>query len=302
MNQRTQTNAILIITVILCSVLIIGSVWGVYLFDRSAPNPDADSSTTDSFSTTSSNETGSEEQTTGSVPPVIEKPKKKIALTFDDGPSSAYTQQILDLLEQYQAKATFFVCGYQLKESTKDELQRAISLGCEIGNHSNTHETYLTKLSEETLLEEIQSTNEKIAQLSGVNYNCSVYRPPWGEINRNVVDVLLENEIYMHSILWSVDSLDWSYRSQYNKGQITRQEAVQGTFDTVVKDTKDGSVILMHDIQSITPDVVALILEKYTAEGYEFVTVSELFGFESVQDEESYYNRYRSENSIVPMK
>ena len=150
-------------------------------------------------------------------------------------------------------------------------------------------------------MEEIRKTNEKIAQLSGVNYNCSVYRPPWGEINRNVVDVLVENGIYMYSILWSVDSLDWSYRSQYSKGEITREEAVQGTFDTIVKNTKEGSVILMHDIQSITPDVVARILEKYTAEGYTFVTVSELFGFEENADVEAYYNRYRSTNSINPM-
>ena len=299
MNHRTQTNVILIITVILCSVLIIGSIWGVYLFDHSAPNPDVGSSATEPLETSSSTE--SEEQTTGSIPPIDEKPKKKIALTFDDGPSSAYTHQILDLLEQYQAKATFFVCGYQLKESTKDELQRAISLGCEIGNHSDTHETYLTKLSEEELLKEIQSTNEKIALLSGVNYNCTVYRPPWGEINRDVADVLLENEIYMYSILWSVDSLDWSYRSQYSNGQITRDEAVQGTFDSIVSTAKEGSVILMHDIQSITPDVVARILEKYTAEGYTFVTVSELFGFEENADTEAYYNRYRSVDSINPM-
>ncbi|MBE6665568.1 MAG: hypothetical protein E7603_05035 [Ruminococcaceae bacterium] len=299
MNQRTQTTAILIIIVILCSILIIGSIWGVYLFDHSVP--DSGSLTTEPPETSSST-TESEEQTTGSVPPEIEKPKKKIALTFDDGPSSAYTHQILDLLEQYQAKATFFVCGYQLTQGKKDELQRAISLGCEIGNHSNTHEKYLTKLSEEELLNEIRTTNEKIAQLSGVNYNCSLYRPPWGEINRNVVNVLLENEIRMYPILWSVDSLDWSYRSKYSKGEISREEAVKGTFETVVKETSEGSVILMHDIQSITPDVVALILEKYTAEGYEFVTVSELFDFENMQDDDAYFKRYRSTNSIVPMR
>lgn len=299
MNQRTQTNTILIITVILCSVLIIGSIWGVYLFDHSSPNPDFGSSTTEPSETSSSTE--SEEQTTGSIPPIDEKPKKKIALTFDDGPSSAYTHQILDLLEQYQAKATFFVCGYQLKESTKDELQRAISLGCEIGNHSNTHKNSLTKLSDEDILTEMRAASEKIAQISGTDYQCRVYRPPNGEINRRVAEVLVENEIYMYPILWSVDSRDWEYRKNYNNGKITREEAVQGTFETVVQYTEEGSVILMHDIQSITPDVVALILEKYTAEGYEFVTVSELFGFEEMQNEEAYFNRYRSVNSIVPM-
>lgn len=303
MNQRTQMKAILIITVILCSALMIGSIWGIYLFDHSAPDSGSESSTTEQSETSSSTETESTEQTTDSVPPNVEQPKKKIALTFDDGPSSAYTHQILDLLEQYQAKATFFVCGYRLTEGTKDELQRAISLGCEIGNHSNTHEKYLTAFSEEELLDEIRTTNEKVAQLSGVNYNCSVYRPPWGELDRNVVDVLLANEIRMYPILWSVDSLDWSYRSKYSKGEISREEAVQGTFETVVKYTSEGAVILMHDIQSITPDVVKLILEKYTAEGYEFVTVSELFDFETTQDDEAYFNRYKSntEHGIVPL-
>ena len=93
----------------------------------------------------------------------------------------------------------------------------------------------------------------------------------------------------------------WEYRKNYNNGKITREEAVQGTFETVVKETSEGSVILMHDIQSITPDVVARILEKYTAEGYEFVTVSELFDFKKMQNEEAYFNRYRSVNSITPM-
>ena len=60
-------------------------------------------------------------------------------------------------------------------------------------------------------------------------------------------------------------------------------------------------VILMHDIQSITPDVVALILEKYTAEGYTFVTVSELFGFGEMQNDEAYYQRYHAANRVVPM-
>lgn len=296
MNKLTQITSALIMAVILCSALIIGGVWGIYFFDNAVPESSLPSDDTEE-SSSSSESTEQSENT--DVP--NDKPKKMIAITFDDGPS-IYTHQILDLLEQYQAKATFFVCGYRLNGDTQDELQRAISLGCEIGNHSDTHETYLTKLSEEELLKEIRTTNEKIAQYSGVNYNCSVYRPPWGEINRDVVDVLLENEIYMYSILWGVDSLDWSYRSQYSKGQITWDEAVQGTFDAVVKDTKEGSVILMHDIQSITPDVVARILEKYTAEGYTFVTVSELFGFEENSDTEAYYNRYRSTDSIISMR
>ena len=302
MNKHIQITSILIIVVILCSVLMIGGVWGVYLFDHSFSESSLTSGSSEEKESGASSSTEREEQTTGSITPEKPQNQKRIALTFDDGPSSSYTAQILDLLEQYHAKATFFVCGYQLTQGKQDILQRTIALGCEIGNHTNTHEKYLTKLSEKELLNEIRTTNEKISQLSGVNYNCSVYRPPWGEINRDVVETLLDDGIYMYSILWDVDSLDWSYRSQYSKGEITREKAVSATFETIVQETKDGSVILMHDIQSITPDVVKLVLEKYIAEGYEFVTVSELFGFENMQDEEAYFNRYRSTNSISQMK
>ena len=68
-----------------------------------------------------------------------------------------------------------------------------------------------------------------------------------------------------------------------------------------MNETSEGTVILMHDIQEITPDIVALVLEKYTNEGYEFVTVSELFGFDETSDKDSYFCRYRSTTSIIPV-
>ena len=292
MNQYKQTTAILLVAiVILCSVLILGTVWGAYIADHDVP-----------LATDSSSSSSQSESENSKLPPNEEKPKKMIALTFDDGPNTKYTHQILDLLEQYQAKATFFVCGSQLNNSTKDELQRAISLGCEIGNHSTTHPSFTTLTDNaEELVNEIRATNEKIAQLSGTDYQCTVYRPPYGNINREVVDILLENGIYMHSIHWNSDSRDWEYRKNYDDGKITREEAIQGAFDTVAREVSEGSVVLMHDIQSITPDLLARILEKYTAEGYTFVTVSELFGFQEMQDEESYFNRYHSANRISPM-
>ena len=275
--------------VILCSVLIIGGVWGAYLADHAA-----------SESASSSSSAESEEQTTGVGTSEKPQDKKKIALTFDDGPSTTNTNAILDLLEQYNAKATFFVCGERLTASTSVTLKRTIALGCEVGNHTFLHKDMKT-LSEQELLAEIQNTNEKIAQYSGTDYKCTLYRPPYGNINRSAMDKLYNNGIRMYSIHWSSDSLDWDYQNQYKKGKISREEAVQSTFDTIVRETKEGTVILMHDIHEITPDVLKLVLEKYSAEGYEFVTVSELFGFGETQDEEAYFNRYRSTNSIIPM-
>lgn len=314
--NNTKRTALLIVIVAVAAVSVIAAVWSIYIFDHFASDTKASAQTTLSTSsletetteettateteqTTASSDMQTEETTTAK-PDKPEKPKKMIALTFDDGPSAQYTHKILDLLEEYDAKATFFVLGNMLGTGSADEVQRAISLGCEIGNHSYSH-PYLTKISEEEIVREIASTNEKISAISGTNYECKVYRPPNGDLSRRVMDVLYENGIYMYPIFWSSDSRDWEYRSKYSKGQITREEAVQGTFNTIVRETSEGTVILMHDIQEITPDVVKLVLEKYTAEGYSFVTVSELFDFENNQDPNAYFYRYRSTKSIVPV-
>lgn len=300
MNKQINFVIVLILLVVLSVGIFVGVAAGTFLFDLAYPQETTvDSSDLESTSeSTSASQTA--DQTTASVnKPVDQTPTKKIAITFDDGPSTANTNAILDLLEQYNAKATFFVCGERLNSSTQSILKRTITLGCEIGNHTVSHK-YLTEISEEEILKEIQDTNKKISQYSGTDYKCIFYRPPGGFINRSVMETLYNNGISMYSIMWSSDSLDWQYQSRYNKGEISRDEAVQGAFDTIVKETTDGTVILMHDIHGITVDVLKLVLEKYTAEGYTFVTVSELFGLEENAPEEAYFNRYYSEHRITP--
>ena len=300
MNKQINFVIVLILLVVLSVGIFVGVAAGTFLFDLAYPQETTvDSSDLESTSeSTSASQTA--DQTTASVnKPVDQTPTKKIALTFDDGPSTANTNAILDLLEQYNAKATFFVCGERLNSSTQSILKRTVAMGCEIGNHTVSHK-YLTQISEEEILKEIQDTNKKISQYSGTDYKCIFYRPPGGFINRSVMETLYNNGISMYSIMWSSDSLDWQYQSRYNKGEITRDEAVQGAFDTIVKETTDGTVILMHDIHGITVDVLKLVLEKYTAEGYTFVTVSELFGLEENAPEEAYFNRYYSEHRITP--
>ena len=293
-NQKT---ALMIVTVVIAALIMIATVWSIYFFDASEP---AKTEQTTASESTSDTETSASE-TTSDKPSDTEKPKKMIALTFDDGPSARYTHKILDLLEKYDAKATFFVLGNMLSVQTADEIKRAVSLGCEIGNHSYSHPS-LTELSDRDILEQITSTNEKIKTYSGCDYECKLYRPPYGNIDRGVMEALYENGVYMHAILWSSDSRDWEYKNSYTSGKISRDQAVQGAFETVVRETSEGTVILMHDIQEITPDILELILKKYTDEGYSFVTVSELFDFENRTDKDSYFYRYRSTTSIVPVK
>ena len=287
---------VLMLTVALGVGILIGVSAGLYLFEVSFPEETSSESTESTADLQSSDTTSSPLN-----PPVDATPKKMIALTFDDGPNSANTAKILDLLEAYDAKATFFVCGSNVTVNTRGVLQRAITLGCEIGNHTLSHKDMKT-LSEEELLKEIGETNEKVALHSGTDYQCKVYRPPYGNINLSAMNKLYDNEIYMYSVHWSSDSLDWEYQSRYKKGEITREAAVQGAFDTIVRETAEGTVILMHDIHEITPDILKLVLEKYTAEGYTFVTVSELFGFEDNAPKEAYFKRYRSTSSILDTK
>ena len=300
MNKQINFVIVLILLVVLSVGIFVGVAAGTFLFDLAYPQETTvDSSDLESTSESTSASQTADQTTSATNKPVDQTPKKKIALTFDDGPSTANTNAILDLLEQYNAKATFFVCGSNLTLSTKSILQRTVAMGCEIGNHTVSHK-YLTEISEEEILKEIRDTNEKITRYSGTNYKCICYRPPGGFINRSVMDTLYDNGISMYSIMWSSDSMDWSYQSRYKKGEISREEAVQGAFDTIVKETTDGTVILMHDIHGITVDVLKLVLEKYTAEGYTFVTVSELFGLEENAPEEAYFNRYYSEHRITP--
>ena len=298
MNKQINFAIVLILLVVLSVGTVIGIAAGTFLFDLAYPNECKPSDSEPTSDSTSTSQT-SDQTTAATNKPVDQTPKKKIAITFDDGPSTTNTNAILDLLEQYNAKATFFVCGERLTIGTTSTLQRTIALGCEIGNHTVSHK-YLTEISEAEILQEIRETNDKIAKYSGTNYKCIFYRPPGGFINRSVMDTLYNNGISMYSIMWSSDSLDWQYQSRYNKGEITRDEAVQGAFDTIVRETTDGTVILMHDIHEITVDVLELVLEKYTAEGYTFVTVSELFGLEDNGSEEAYFNLYHSENRITP--
>ena len=302
MDKRINFLFVLIITIVVCVGIVIGVVCGTLLFDLQFSKESGAESTPSSSDTEDSDTTDSGQTTSSGTKPEDPMPKKKIALTFDDGPHVKNTQEVLDLLEQYGAKATFFVCGNRLNEITGPVLRRAISLGCEIGNHTYTH-AYMTDLSEQELLKEILDTNRKITELSGTDYQCRFYRPPGGKINRKSMETLYENEIYMYSIFWSSDSRDWDYQSQYKNGKITRKTAIEKAFNTIVDETSEGTVILMHDIHEITPDLLKLVLEKYTSEGYAFVTVSELFGFEEdVGDKESYFMRYRSPGSILPQK
>ncbi|QJU09585.1 hypothetical protein FBF27_04230 [Candidatus Saccharibacteria bacterium oral taxon 488] len=189
--------------------------------------------------------------------PTPANPGKVIALTFDDGPGP-YTAQLLDILDQHSAKATFFLIGSKVSAQA-DILRRMHSRGHQLGNHSWSHPE-LPKLSVDQIAGEIDRTNEAIRQATGVKP--SILRPPYGAVNGVVLEQLRARG--MSSILWSVDTRDWADRNS----QIVCSRAVAGA--------RPGAIILMHDIHQTSVNAVPCILSSLKQQGYSFVTIQRL--------------------------
>lgn len=190
-----------------------------------------------------------------------EKNSNKIALTFDDGPHPKLTNQILDVLEEYNIKATFFVIGNNV-DNYPEPLKRAVLSGHEIGNHTNTH-TLLEKLNFEEIKKEISECQNKIFNLTG--YTTTVLRPPCGKYNENVIKAA--KEMGYKTILWNIDTHDWSHAS--------KEEIVKNINTNI----KGGDIILFHDYISGKQNTVGalkIIIPALREKGFDFVTVDEL--------------------------
>ena len=184
----------------------------------------------------------------------IDPNKPMVALTFDDGPG-IYTSRLLDCLENNNAKATFFVVGTNAA-NYQSVMKRAFDLGCEIGNHTYNHPT-LTRLSVADIQSQINRTNQYIKKATGSN--ATVMRPPGGAWNNTV-----KSAVGLPVILWSIDTRDWETRN------------AQSTINSVLKNVKDGDIVLMHDIHKQSVDAAEVIIPELVKRGYQLVTVSEL--------------------------
>ncbi len=182
------------------------------------------------------------------------KKQKLIALTFDDGPSKN-TDTILDVLEQYDAKATFFVVGMQAEYYT-DQLKREQSMGMEIGSHTYEHTT-LKYQDADTIRNAMDKNDETINKLIGITPE--IMRPTGGGVDETVA-----NNIFKPMINWDVDTLDWDTKDADN------------TFDVATTTSKEGSIILMHDLYEATAEAVKMIVPELKKQGYKMVTISEL--------------------------
>lgn len=189
-------------------------------------------------------------------PKDIPVPDKMIALTFDDG-TFATTPLLLDILEEKDVKATFFMLGSNAQNS-KDSILAVYQAGHQIGNHTYTHD-YLTNMTQEEAVADMNKNADLIESVTGIRP--TVYRPPYLAYNSTVLSWFSD----MKAIGCSVDSRDWS--------GVTKEEIVS----IVVNYANDGAIVLLHEPLQTTRDAVPEIIDQLRAKGYEFVTVDEIF-------------------------
>lgn len=190
--------------------------------------------------------------------------QKFISLTFDDGPNTVTTPQVLDILQKHGVTASFFVVGDNITPESAEVMRRAAGMGCEIENHSRTHSD-MTKLSREDIIAEINYTSDKVEE--AVGRRPKFFRPPY----------IVYNETMFQTIdltfICGVGAEDW-------EESVSAEER----FKRITSQAADGTVILLHDMTGNvkTVEAIDMIIPKLKGEGYGFVTVSKLFGEKNI--------------------
>ncbi|WP_047374266.1 polysaccharide deacetylase family protein [Exiguobacterium sp. ZOR0005] len=190
--------------------------------------------------------------------PSLNPDGKYVALTFDDGPHPTVTPKVLEALEAYDARATFFMLGSQI-EFYPDVAKAVAAAGHELANHTEHHPN-LAQLTPDGIEAELERVDERIEQLVGER--AKLVRPPYGAKNEEVERIV---EMRGQTLaLWTVDSLDWSHRNPTEMQKL------------IVDGIHPNAVVLMHDIHASTAEGLPRVLASLEREGYEFVTMSEL--------------------------
>ncbi len=188
---------------------------------------------------------------------------KKIALTFDDGPHPKFTPQILEILSEYNIKATFFVVGINAK-NYPDTMKKVLDEGHEIENHTYTH-PHVNNIDFGVLKREVEYCESEIYEQT--DHKTKLFRPPEGLIDDEIIAMIKDLDYKV--ILWDIDTRDWAHTSPEDISNM------------VVNNIKSGDIILMHDyigVNSPTPEALKLFLPILIERGYRFVTVNELIG------------------------
>ncbi len=188
----------------------------------------------------------------------VDTQEKVLSISFDAAWGSAHTEKILDILDEYDVRTTFFLVGFW-SEKYPELVQEIVLRGHEIGNHSATH-PHMSKLSEAQIKEELKKASDLVEHITGKP--TTLFRPPYGEYNDAVVRVS-RDEGY-ECVQWNVDSLDWK-----NRG-------VDDMIKQCTKSIHPGDIVLFHNDSKYIVEALPTILKTYTEAGYKIIPISEL--------------------------
>ena len=247
--------------------------------ETSAPETSAETTVPESAETsapeTSAETTAQPDETVASAPEggdtvkridyELDPSKPTIAITFDDGPNATTTMEILDVLEKYQVRASFFLIGTNINDESAKSVKRAYDLGCDIENHSKTH-SYMDKMTADEIKDEVAYVNDKVKEITGTTPK--FFRPPYIAVN---------NTMY--------DNIDMTFISGYGCNDCEDRVTAEYRAKYLEKKAADGVIFLLHDAEGNSKTVEALdkaipiLLEK----GFQFATISELFELKGVE-------------------
>ncbi len=185
--------------------------------------------------------------------------QKYIALTFDDGPVTSNTTRLLDMLKRRNIKATFYVLGNRV-QNNPSLVKRMVAEGHELGNHTWTHGK-LTNMSDTKVRWELDKNRDAIVAATGIKPR--TMRPPYGALSTRQRNWIFKEYGYP-TILWDVDPEDW------------KKPGISVVKDRILSKTRNGSIILLHDLHSVSVDAVPSTVDALLRKGYKFVTVSQL--------------------------
>ncbi len=247
--------------------------------ETSAPETSAETTAPESTETsapeTSAETTAQPDETVASAPEggdtvkridyELDPSKPTIAITFDDGPNATTTMEILDVLEKYQVRASFFLIGTNINDESAKSVKRAYDLGCDIENHSKTH-SYMDKMTADEIKDEVAYVNDKVKEITGTTPK--FFRPPYIAVN---------NTMY--------GNIDMTFISGYGCNDWEDRVTAEYRAKYLEKKAADGVIFLLHDAEGNSKTVEALdkaipiLLEK----GFQFATISELFELKGVE-------------------
>ncbi|HBE9438021.1 TPA: polysaccharide deacetylase family protein [Clostridioides difficile] len=188
----------------------------------------------------------------------VDTNEKKIALSFDVAWGTDNMDDILKILDKHNVKATFFLVGSWVDDN--EEIVKAIDeKGHEIGNHSNTHAN-LKEISKEDITKEIETTSEKIYNITGKKTN--LFRPPFGDVNNKAMGIC--SDLGYKVIKWDVDSIDW------------KELGPNHVIEKVIKESRPGSIVLFHANINDVDNYLDTIISRLKKDGYSLVKISDL--------------------------